>query len=227
MRRAHTRLTMFTAVVTAAVALLFGTGTGATAVQVPTIRGGTLLYAATGARCVVGFNAVSGTNHYAVMAGHCSGTYSTTWYADAAHTLPVGVTAGASYPIDDYGVIRYTTSALVLPGDIALGGGVYQDVTGAANPAIGQSVCHVGRTSGVHCGTVTAVNATINHAEGTVYGLFRSTACSEAGDTGAPAYSGSVALGFAVGSSGNCTSGGVTYYQPVTEVLSLFALTLY
>ncbi|MFE1921104.1 S1 family peptidase [Streptomyces asoensis] len=227
MRRPHTRLSMFTAVVTAVLALLFGTGTGATALQVPTIRGGTVLYAATGAQCVVGFNAVNGVNHYAVMTGHCSGTHATTWYADAARTVPVGVTAGASYPIDDYGVVRYTTGALILPGDIALGGGAYQDITGAANPTIGRSVCHVGRTSGVHCGTVTAVNVTVNYAEGTVYGLFRSTACSEAGDIGAPAYSGSTALGFAVGSSGNCSSGGVTYYQPVAEVLSVFGLTLY
>ncbi|MEU3791210.1 S1 family peptidase [Streptomyces fructofermentans] len=227
MRRLHTCLGMLTATVTVAVSILFGTVPSAAAVQVTTIRGGTVLYAATGAQCVVGFNAKGNGVFYGVMVGHCSGTHTTTWYADAARTVQVGVTAGASFPIDDYGVVRYTSNTLNLPGDIALGGGVNQDITGVASPTVGQSVCHAGRTSGVHCGRVTALNVTVNYSEGAVHGLIRSTACSEPGDAGAPAYSGTLAVGFLVGSSGNCTSGGVSYYQPVAEVLSDFGLTLY
>ncbi|MCW8102511.1 S1 family peptidase [Streptomyces tauricus] len=227
MRRLHTCLAMLTTAVTAVVTLFFGTVSSATALQLTTIRGGTMLYAATGARCVVGFNATGNGVFYGVMVGHCSGTHTTTWYADAARTVQVGVTAGASYPIDDYGVVRYTSNTLNLPGDIALGGGVYQDITGVASPAIGQSLCHVGRTSGVHCGRVTAVNATVNYAEGAVHGLIRSTTCSEPGDTGAPAYSGTLAVGFLVGATGNCTSGGISYHQPVAEVMAHFGLTAY
>lgn len=88
-------------------------------------------------------------------------------------------------------------------------------------------MCHVGRTTGVRCGTVTGVNLTVNYPEGSVSGLFRSNICSEPGDAGGPAYSGTTALGIIVASSGNCTSGGVTYYQPVVEWLSVYGLSMY
>ncbi|MEU4659761.1 S1 family peptidase [Streptomyces sp. NPDC023723] len=230
MRRPFTCLPMLTTALMVVSTLFLRTAPPATALQVVTVRGGTVLYAATGAQCVVGFNAKSTTTppaYHGVMIGHCSGTYKTTWYADAARTTPVGVTAGASYPIDDYGVVRYTSNTLNLPGDLALGGGALQDITGAATPAVGQSLCHVGRASGVHCGTVTALNVTVNFAEGTVHGLIRSTTCAEPGDDGAPAYTGTLAVGFLVASTGNCTSGGASYYQPVPEVLSAFGLTVY
>ncbi|NSL42870.1 hypothetical protein [Streptomyces sp. 8P21H-1] len=57
-------------------------------------------------------------------------------------------------------------------------------------------------------------NATVNRAEGPVHGLIRSTACSEPGDTRAPAYSGTLAVGFLVGAGGDCTSGGVSCTSP-------------
>lgn len=98
MRRLHTCLAMLTTAVTAVVTLFFGTVSSATALQLTTIRGGTMLYAATGARCVVGFNATGNGVFYGVMVGHCSGTHTTTWYADAARTVQVGVTARRFLP---------------------------------------------------------------------------------------------------------------------------------
>ncbi|KAA0935394.1 S1 family peptidase [Streptomyces apricus] len=231
MRRSRTFLTTCAAAVTAVLALLCGPAPAAAAPRVPTILGGTVLYGSDGTQCVVAFNATGGGSRYAVTAGHCAGTpvpgTPTTWFADASRTVQVGVSVGASFPVDDYGVIRYTTSALNLPGEVALGGGAVQDVTGSTGPVVGQQVCHVGRTSGLHCGRVTAVNVTVNFAEGAVHGLFRSTACTEAGDSGGPAFSGTLAVGFVVGGSGNCASGGVTYYQPVAEVLARFGLSVY
>lgn len=190
------------------------------------VRGGDTLYS-TGIRCTVGFNARSGSALYALVPGRCAqGAH--TWYADAALTAGVGVTAGVSFPGNDYASVRYTDTAAAYPGEVSLGAGAgTRDITGAANPVVGQSLCHVGRATGYRCGTVQAVNVTVNYGGGTVYGLFRSTICSEPGDTGGPAFSGGTALGIIVGSSGNCSSGGFTYYQPVTEWLSAYGLSVY
>ncbi|MFJ2263741.1 S1 family peptidase [Streptomyces sp. NPDC087844] len=190
------------------------------------VRGGDTLYSA-GSRCTVGFNARSGSTPYAFVSGRCA-QGATTWYADAALTVSVGVTAGVSFPGNDYASVRYTNTAVSYPGEVSLGAGAgTRDITGAANPVVGQSLCHVGRVGGYRCGTVQAVNVTVNYGGGVVSGLFRSTICAEPGDTGGPAFSGGTALGVIVGSSGNCGSGGVTYYQPVVEWLSAYGLSIY
>lgn len=224
MRRSPILVTL-TAVLTALAAVFL---TAPVASAAPTaVRGGDTLYGNGGARCTVTFNALGGSTYYGILAGHCAGT-STTWYADSARTVPVGTTAGYSFPGSDYGLVRYTNTALSYPGEINLGGGVVRDITGAAAPRIGQSVCHLGRSSGMHCGMVTGLNVTVNYGGGNiVYGLIKTNVCSEAGDTGGPAFSGTTALGLISGGSGNCTSGGTTFHQPITEVLAAYGLTLY
>ncbi|GAB2805077.1 S1 family peptidase [Streptomyces daliensis] len=205
-----------------------GTDTGSrTAVQATVVRGGDTLYSDIGTRCVVGFNARNSTAYFGMMAGHCVQGASR-WYADAARTVFVGTTAGSSFPGNDYALIRYSNSLVVFAGEVSLGStGQTRDITAAANPTVGQSVCHVGRTTGYRCGTVTAVNVTVNFPEGSVSGLFRSNICAEPGDMGGPAFSGSLALGLIIGGSGNCTTGGVTYYQPVVEWLSAYGVSIY
>ncbi|MEV0780654.1 S1 family peptidase [Streptomyces sp. NPDC050433] len=199
----------------------------ATAGKAVEVRGGNVIYSNIGTRCTVGFNAHSGITQYGLVSGRCA-QGATTWYADAALNVFVGTTAGSSFPVNDYALIRYTTgTAVVFPGEVALGGGAVRDITGAANPTVGQSVCHVGQAGGVRCGTVTAVNLTISYPEGVVSGLFRSNICSEPGDAGGPAFSGSTALGIIVAATGNCSVGGATYYQPVVEWLSVYGLTIY
>ena len=78
----------------------------------------------------------------------------------------------------------------------------------------------------MNCGSVTALNATVNYPEGTVTGLVRTNLCSEPGWSGSPIFSGTKALGLVSGGSGDCTSGGTTYYQPITEALSAYGLTI-
>ncbi|MFK0118127.1 S1 family peptidase [Streptomyces sp. NPDC090994] len=190
------------------------------------VRGGDPLYSTT-ARCTVGFNARSGATLYALVSGRCAQDGDGTWYADAALTVPVGVTAGVSYPGNDHGTIRYTDTSGSYPGEVSLGGAGIRDITASAGPAVGQPVCHVGRTTGYRCGTVQAVNMTVDYGGGAVSGLFRSNVCSEAGDAGGPAFSGGTALGIVVGSSGDCAVGGFTYYQPVVEWLSAYGLSVY
>jgi len=80
---------------------------------------------------------------------------------------------------------------------------------------VGQAVCHQGRVSGRHCGYITALNVTVSTGGGTYYGLIRTNICSEAGDSGAPLTAAGVVVAHLLGGSGNCTSGGTSYYVPV------------
>jgi streptogrisin C len=73
---------------------------------------------------------------------------------------------------------------------------------------------------------VQAKNSTVNYPQGTVTGLTRTNACAEPGDSGGSWLSGAQAQGVTSGGSGNCTSGGTTYFQPVNEILSAYGLTL-
>ena len=66
----------------------------------------------------------------------------------------------------------------------------------------------------------------MTYPQGTVTGLTRTNVCAEPGDSGGSFISGSQAQGVTSGGSGNCTSGGTTYFQPVNEILSAYGLTL-
>ncbi|WP_330172307.1 S1 family peptidase [Streptomyces sp. NBC_01498] len=194
-----------------------------------TVRGGNVLYHSSGVRCTIGFNASGAVGRVGLLPKVCA-QIGGNWYADSARTVLVATSTGVLLPTDNYdlGIVRYVSSTTVNPvGEVSLLGAGTLDITGAASPAVGQRLCHVGVTSGVRCGSVTGVNLTVNFPQGTVYGLFRSNICSEPGDLGGPAYSGSVALGVIVASSGNCTSGGATYYQPVLPWLSTYGVTVY
>jgi streptogrisin B len=47
------------------------------------------------------------------------------------------------------------------------------------------------------------------------------------GDSGGPLYDGTAAVGLTSGGSGNCTSGGTTFFQPVTAALSACGVLVY
>jgi streptogrisin C len=106
-------------------------------------------------------------------------------------------------------------------------------VTGAATATVGMAVCRSGSTTGWRCGSVTGVNATVCYAEGCVYQMIRTNVCAEPGDSGGSLVtnpsSGPVrAVGMTSGGSGNCSSGGTTFFQPVVEVLQTYTnLSLY
>jgi streptogrisin D len=187
------------------------------------INGGTAIYG--GAyRCSLGFNVVSGSTYYFLTAGHC-GNIASTWYANSSHTTVLGTTAGSSFPGNDYAIVRYTGS-VSHEGTVNLYSGS-QDITSAATPAVGTTVYRSGSTTGVHSGRVTALNSTVNYQEGTVSGLIRTTVCAEGGDSGGPLFAGTVAYGLTSGGSGNCSSGGVTYFQPVVEPLGVYGVSVY
>jgi streptogrisin D len=171
-------------------------------------------------RCSLGFNVRGGSTYYFLTAGHC-GNIGTTWYSNSARTAVLGTRTGSSFPGNDYAIIRYTTSGTP-SGTVGS-----QDITSSGTPAVNQTVTRRGSTTGTRSGRVTALNATVNYAEGTVTGLIRTTVCAEGGDSGGPLYAGTVAYGLTSGGSGNCTSGGTTFFQPVTEALSVYGVAVY
>jgi streptogrisin D len=190
-----------------------------------TISGGDPIYGG-GFRCSLGFNVQDGGGtQYFLTAGHCT-NLSSTWFADPGLTQVLGTTVVSSFPGDDYGIVQYT-SGVGRPGDVNLYNGGFQDITGAADPVVGQPVNRSGSTTGVHGGTVTGLNATVNYAEGTVFGMIQTNVCAQGGDSGGPLFAGGTALGLTSGGSGNCSSGGVTFFQPVTEPLGNFGLSVY
>jgi streptogrisin D len=189
------------------------------------IRGGDAIYGGQ-YRCSLGFNVRSGSTYYFLTAGHCT-NIATTWYANSAKTTVLGSVTGSSFPGNDYGIVRYSTSYTNHPGSVNLYNGSTQDITSAGNAYVGQAVKRSGSTTGLRSGSVTGTNATVNYAEGSVSGLIRTNVCAEGGDSGGALFAGTVALGLTSGGSGNCSSGGTTYFQPVTEVLSRYGVSVY
>ncbi len=181
------------------------------------ISGGDAIYVS-GARCSLGFNVRSGSTYYFLTAGHCT-NIGATW-SNGSTTL--GTRAGTSFPGNDYGIVRYTNTSITKSGTVGS-----QDITSAGTPAVGATVYRRGSTTGIHSGRVTALNATVNYSEGSVSGLIRTTVCAEPGDSGGSLYSGTTALGLTSGGSGNCSSGGTTYFQPVVEPLSAYGVSVY
>ncbi|MFC9424187.1 S1 family peptidase [Streptomyces sp. NPDC056987] len=189
------------------------------------IAGGEAIYAG-GGRCSLGFNVRSGSTYYALTAGHCTNIGSA-WYTNSAGTASLGTRAGTSFPTNDYGIIRHSNTAAA-DGRVYLYNGSYQDITSAANPTVGQSVRRSGSTTGVRSGTVTALNATVNYGGGdVVYGMIQTNVCAEPGDSGGALFAGTTALGLTSGGSGNCTSGGTTFFQPVVEALNAYGVSVY
>ncbi|GAB4046931.1 S1 family peptidase [Catellatospora paridis] len=178
------------------------------------VIGGNAYYIGSGSRCSVGFPVSGGF----VTAGHCGTTGSTT-------TQPSGTFRGSSFPGNDYAWVQVaagnTPRGLV---NNYAGGTV--TVSGSTEAAVGASVCRSGSTTGWHCGTIQARNSSVTYPQGTVNGLIRTNVCAEPGDSGGSLIAGNQAQGVTSGGSGNCSSGGTTYFQPVNEILSAYSLTL-
>jgi streptogrisin B len=184
------------------------------------ITGGDAIYG--GAyRCSLGFNVHSGSTYYFLTAGHC-GKVASTWYSNSSHSTTLGTNVSYTFPGSDYALVRYTNSSIAHPSAVGS-----QPITRAATPSVGTTVMRRGSTTGTHSGRVTALNATVNYgSDGIVYGMIQTTVCAEGGDSGGPLYYGSTAYGLTSGGSGNCTTGGTTFFQPVTAALSRYGVSV-
>lgn len=181
------------------------------------IRGGDAIYGG-GGRCSAGFNAYLNGTYYVITAGHCTEGY--------PYWSGLGPTAASSFPGNDYGVVRNDSGSA--PGVVNLYNGGTRDITGVGNAYVNQYVLRSGSTTGLHGGYVTGLNATVNYGGGdVVYGLIRTNVCAEPGDSGGSLFAGNTALGMTSGGSGNCSVGGTTFFQPVTEVTNRYGLQVY
>jgi len=180
------------------------------------VRGGDAYYM--GGRCSVGLSVNGGF----VTAGHC-GTRGTA--TQGYNRVAQGTFQGSSFPGNDYAWVSVNSNWTPQPWVNNYSGGNVT-VAGSTEAAVGASICRSGSTTGWHCGTISAKNQTVNYAEGTVTGLTRTNVCAEPGDSGGGWMSGQQGQGVTSGGSGNCTSGGTTYYQPVNEILQAYGLTL-
>ncbi|MDQ3627258.1 MAG: S1 family peptidase [Actinomycetota bacterium] len=191
--------------------------------SIDALGGGEAIWAQGGGRCSLGFSVRSGSSYSFLTAGHCTDV-AATWYEDSGQSVLAGTNGRGSFPGNDYGIVSTPGPGY---GDVDLYNGSYRDITAAGNAFVGQSVLRSGSTTGLHSGKVRALNATVNYAEGSVYGLIRTNVCAEPGDSGGSLFAGSTALGLTSGGSGNCTFGGTTYFQPVTEALSVYGVSVY
>ncbi|GAA1588157.1 S1 family peptidase [Actinomadura kijaniata] len=186
------------------------------------IAGGQAIYTG-GSRCSLGFNVRnSAGTQYFLTAGHCTNAGST--WTDGSQTL--GTRSGSSFPGNDYGIVRYTNTSVAKPGSVYLYPGS-QDIASARNAVVGESVRRSGSTTQVRSGQVTALNQTVNYPQGTVSGLIRTTVCAQPGDSGGSLFAGTAALGLTSGGSGNCSTGGTTFFQPVVEALNVYGVSVY
>ncbi|MGR6913761.1 carbohydrate-binding protein [[Actinomadura] parvosata] len=187
------------------------------------VRGGDAYYIGSGTRCSVGFSVTRpGSQGGFVSAGHCGSAGATT---SGSNRVAQGTFRGSSFPGNDYSWVEVNTQwtpAGVVNGYSA---GILP-VRGAAVAQPGSSVCRSGSTTQWHCGSVQQLNTSVTYQQGTVTGVTRTDVCAEPGDSGGSFISGDQAQGVTSGGSGNCGSGGTTYFQPVGEILSAYGLTL-
>ncbi|MEV8342268.1 S1 family peptidase [Streptomyces niveus] len=171
-------------------------------------------------RCSIGFSVHGGF----VTAGHCgpSGQSVRGWDNSA-----IGNFQGSSFPGNDYAWVNVANGWWTVP--VVLGWGTIPDqlVRGSNEAPTGSSICRSGSTTHWRCGNVLAKNVTVNYSQGAVHQMVQTSACAEGGDSGGSFISGDQAQGVTSGASGNCTSGGQSFYQPVNEILSTYGLTLH
>ncbi|MFI6439370.1 S1 family peptidase [Streptomyces sp. NPDC050759] len=171
-------------------------------------------------RCSIGFSVYGGF----VTAGHCDQHTGSVYGWDRSY---VGNFQGSSFPDNDYAWVNVGSGWWTVP--VVLGWGTVSDqlVRGSNVAPVGSSICRSGSTSHWHCGTVLAMNETVNYSQGAVHQMTKTSVCAEPGDSGGSFISGDQAQGVTSGGWGNCSSGGETWFQPVNEILNRYGLTLH
>ncbi|WP_017627521.1 S1 family peptidase [Nocardiopsis chromatogenes] len=175
-------------------------------------------YSTGGGRCSIGFATETGF----VTAGHCGAAGTRVGSQDGSGT---GTVTDAEFPGADMAAVETDDGWTPTPAVNDYAGGTVA-VAGSEEAPEGASVCRSGSTTGWHCGTIQAKNQSVSYPQGTVNGLTQTDVCAEPGDSGGSWLSDDQAQGVTSGGSGDCTSGGTTFFQPVNPILEAYGVTL-
>jgi streptogrisin C len=183
--------------------------------------------------CSVGFPATDGQQAVFLTAGHCTNDANQAAYGASGQTNRIGTSnVGGTRSINaregDMGVVSVTEPGWTTSPNVNTWGSPAVTVTGAADAIVGDTVCHSGNTApNWECGTVTAVNQSIDYGNVVIDGLTTTTACSEGGDSGGAWLRGNQAVGLHSGGNSTCSpNADNSIFQPVTEALAKWNLTL-
>ncbi|MFE7135325.1 S1 family peptidase [Streptomyces sp. NPDC057638] len=186
------------------------------------LEGGDAIFSGTGGgRCSLGFNVTTAEGAPGFLtAGHCA--TSGDRFSGRPGETPLGTLRAGVFPGDgDFALVTYDDPATRPLSAVDLGDGQGVRITQVADAAVGQEVFRMGSTTGLDGGRVTGLDATVNYPEGSVSGLIQTDVCAEPGDSGGAMFTrdGS-AIGLTSGGSGDCASGGETFFQPVATALA-------
>ncbi|MFI2453815.1 S1 family peptidase [Streptomyces sp. NPDC019539] len=185
----------------------------------PLLEGGDAIFGG-GSRCSLGFNVTTQDGQPGFLtAGHC--TAASDQWSEQQGGQPIGTAQESVFPGEgDFALVTYDDPNTDAPSAVDVGNGQLLEIRQAADGAVGQEVFRMGSTTGLNGGQVTGLNATVNYPEGTVSGLIQTNVCAEPGDSGGALFTrDGNAIGLTSGGSGDCTSGGETFFQPVTTAL--------
>ena len=163
------------------------------------------------ARCSLGFNVTRNGSPFLLTAGHCTNLGGTWSGGDVSGAQVVE----SDCPGADSGLLTRPNGTG--PGQINTG----QAITSAAAPVVGEQIQKQGSTTGGGSGQITSVDQSVNFDVGVLNHEFATTAHTDHGDSGGPAYDGSTGLG--------TLSGGDTqtsYFYPLTLELQSYGLAL-
>ncbi|OJH42490.1 S1 family peptidase [Cystobacter ferrugineus] len=188
------------------------------------VRGGEVYFTGTGAggsyaACSVGFSVNGGF----VTAGHCGSAGTPTL---GFNWQSMGTVRASVWPGNDFAWVATNGSWTPQPW-VYNYANAHVLVQGSNAAGIGASICRSGNTTGWRCGTLQATNITVNYSDGPVYGLSKTNACADPGDSGGSVISGNQAQGVTSGIAGGCASSAPqTFFQPINPILSKYGLSL-
>lgn len=183
--------------------------TGKQAPAASVIYGGQRINAANGGYCTSGFNAQNSSGGPVVLtAGHCVKAGKPNWVANGAL---LGSITDYDYPNADWSAIT-PNAGWAQPNAVQTANGI-QQITAFSTPRVGQSICKTGATSNTTCGSVTAINVTVNYGDGPIYGLAQTSMYAAEGDSGGSVYDGATGVALI---SGGPKGGGNAFVQPLS-----------
>ena len=184
-----------------------------------TIRGGV---AAT--TCTWGFKAFQGSTARMLTAGHCGNTQA--W---GGINLPF-VTGKEVNSGNADGQVHSVPAPHGASNTIVLEDGTFRTITSRrswSNMDIGDAVCHVGKTTGLSCGAISAVNGAQAVGGGTnvprVTGTFLE---AQPGDSGGPVFSGNAAFGLYEGQNGSAPPNALMIFTASNYIESALGITI-